>query len=337
MFRMLLPADLGGAQLSLPRYIRCIEIIAEADGSTGWCTGQGGVFPNLADRMTEAAAEEIWGTDPNAVVATGSPTGSTALKTATGYRLNGRWMFASGVLHATWLAAMAPKVNDTGEVVGFGMFMVPKSDIELQDGWNVRGLRGTGSRQYVLKDVDVPEYRAMDGPVLRDHCGAATGLPAQLIFASAFGCVGLGIARRALDEVRHIIADKTPFSTSRKLLDDDMVHLGVGEAEAQWGAARAYLFELAEACAHNYIQEGAVSGELRTHLRLAATNAMRQAGRVVDKTYELAGSSVIFDDHPLQRCFQDVRALTQQIQARPAHFRTVGRVLLGLEPDNAII
>lgn len=337
MFRMLLPAELGGAQLSLPRYIRCIEVIAEADGSTGWCTGQGGVFPNLADRMSTAAAEDIWSADANAVVATGTPSGSTALKTQRGYRLNGRWMFASGVMHATWLAAMAPKVDGAGKTVGFGMFMVPKSDIELQDGWNVRGLRGTGSRQYVLKDIEVPDYRAMDGPVLRDHCGSATGLPALLLFASAFGCVGLGIARRALDEVRHIIAEKTPYSTSRTLLDDDMVHMGLGEAEAQWGAARAYLFELAEACTHDYTQRGEVSGELRTHLRLAATNAMRQAGRVVEKTYEIAGSSVIFDDHPLQRCSQDVRALTQQIQARPAHFRTVGRVLLGLEPDNAVL
>ena len=64
---------------------------------------------------------------------------------------------------------------------------------------------------------------------------------------------------------------------------------------------------------------------------------MRQSGEIVRKTYELAGSDAIFDSHPLHRNFQDIHALTQQIQARPAHFRTVGRVMLGLEPDNAVL
>ena len=96
LFRLLLPASFGGSQLCLPRFICCVEVIAEADGSTGWCVGQGGVFPNLADALPAATADEIWGRDPNAVVATGAPTGTRAQRIDGGYRLSGRWRFASG-------------------------------------------------------------------------------------------------------------------------------------------------------------------------------------------------------------------------------------------------
>jgi alkylation response protein AidB-like acyl-CoA dehydrogenase len=337
LFRLLLPTHLGGSQLPLPKFIRCVEAIAHADGSAGWCVGQGGVFPNVADGMPAETANEIWGVNPTAVVATGTPFGSTALRVDDVYRLSGRWRFASGCLHASWLAAMAPIVNEIGKTVGFGMFLVPRDLISLGDGWNVRGLRGTGSREYTLDNLEVPIARALIGNVFKDHCGVATGLPAQLLFASAFGSVGLGIARRALDELMSLIEGKTPVFTNRKLLDDDLVHMGLAQAEATWGMSRAFLHEIAHACEFEHQKHGAPSGKLRTHLRLAATNAMRQAGAVVDQAYELAGSDVVFEDHPIHRCFQDIHALTQQLQGRRAHFRTVGRVLLGLDPDNAVL
>ena len=337
MFRLLLPKSLGGSQLTLPQFLRCVEIIAQADGSTGWCVGQGGVFPSVADKMEPETAHEIWGLNPGAVVATGTPFGSKALEITGGFRLTGRWRFASGCMHASWLAAMASIVDGNDNIVGFGMFLVPRSDINLGDGWNVRGLRGTGSREYAIEALEVPRSRALFGVVFREHCGTATGLPAQLLFASAFGTVGLGIARRAIDTLIEVIEGKTPTFTNRKLLDDDLVHVGLAQAEATWRSSRAFLHEVAEASTYEHQIHGAPTGELRAHLRLAATNAIRKAGEVVDKAYELAGSDVIFDDHPIHRCFQDIHALTQQIQGRPAHYRTVGRVLLGLEPDNAVL
>ncbi|MEM7250497.1 MAG: acyl-CoA dehydrogenase family protein [Pseudomonadota bacterium] len=337
LFRLLLPQDLGGSELPFPKFIRCVEAIAEADGSTGWCVGQGGVFPNVADKMCRETAEEIWLADPAAVVATGTPSGCTALPIEGGYRLSGRWRFASGCLHASWLAAMSPIVDDVGKATGFGMFLVPRDQIDLHDGWNVRGLRGTGSREYTLSDFEVPDRRALMGFVLGEHCGVATGLPSQLLFASAFGSVGLGISRRAIDSLIEIIEGKTPAFVNRKLIDDDLVHAGLAQAEGKWGAARAYLHELAEACTYEHREVGEPSAKLRAHLRLAATSAIRQSAEVVDKAYELAGSDAIFEDHPMHRCFQDMHAVSQQVQGRPAHFRTVGRVLLGLEPDAAVV
>ena len=337
LFRLLLPSAFGGSQLPLPKFIRCVEVIAEADGSTGWCVGQGGVFPNVADYMPEETAEAIWGANPGAVVATGTPTGSTALEVDDGFELQGRWRFASGVMHASWLAAMSPIVDASGKAIGFGMFLVPRDEITLGDGWNVRGLRGTGSREYTLDGLVVPRPRALLDNVFRSHCGMATGLPSHLLFASAFGSVGLGIARSAIDTLMATIEGKTPMFMNRKLIDDDLVHVGLGEAEALWGQSRSFLHDVAEECAHHHEHHGPPSDSLRSHLRLSATNAMRRSAEVVDKAYTLCGTDGIFEDHPLHRNFQDIHALTQQVQARPAHFRTVGRVLLGLPPDSAVL
>ncbi len=335
LFRLLLPKSLGGSELPLPRYIRCIEAIAEADGSAGWCVGQGGVFANSADALPAALVEEIWGQDPAAVVATGTPSDCEAVQQGDAYKLTGRWRFASGCMHANWLAAMA-NITPAGGTTYFGMCLVPKTAVKLGDGWNVTGLRGTGSREYQTDALAVPAGRVIPIDAFRTHCGAATGLPSGLLFASSFGSVGLGIARRAIDALVELAQDKVPAFGNRKLLDDEMVHVGVARAEADWCAARAFLLEIAEECEHLRAQHGQPTGAARTRLRLAATNAMRTSGTVVDKVYELAGSDGIFDDHPIYKCFQDIHAVTQQIQARPAHFRSVGRALLGVESEDNI-
>jgi indole-3-acetate monooxygenase len=335
LFRLLLPRKLGGSQLRLPEYLRCIEAIGEADGSVGWCVGQGGVFSNCADGLPAELADTIWGRNPAAVVATGTPTNCKAVETDGTFHLTGHWRFASGCMHADWLAAMADLVREDGSSVA-GLCIVPKSSVELGDGWNVTGLRGTGSREYRADALEVPDGHAIPIDVFRTHRGVATGLPNGLLFASTFGCVGLGIARRAIDAFIDLAQDKIPAWGNRKLMEDEMVHVGLAQSEAQWCSARAFLLDIAEECAYMNDGDGVPTGAATTRLRLAATSAMRTSGLIVDKIYELAGSDGVFDDHPIYKCFQDIHAVTQQIQARPAHFRTVGRALVGLDSEDAV-
>ena len=195
-------------------------------------------------------------------------------------------------------------------------------------------MRGTGSREYTLNDCQVPTTHTISWNEWGEYRGESTGLPTQLLFAAGFGSVGLGIARRAMDSFIDLARGKTPVFANKKLLEDEMVQVGVAQAEAAWRSTRAFLLETAQECAHVHQAGGLPGRDLRTRLRLASTHAMRRSGDVVDQVYAMAGSDSIFDDHPLQRCFQDVHALTQQAQARPAHYRTVGRVLLGLEPGS---
>lgn len=335
LFRLLLPSTLGGSQLPLPKYLRCIEAIAEADGSAGWCVGQGGVFCNGADGLPATVAQNIWGENPDAVVATGTPGNNVAVDRDGTYILSGHWRFASGCMHADWLGAMADLTDERGQSQ-FGMCIVPKESVDLGGGWNVTGLHGTGSREYRTDNLEVPEGHAVPIAVFRSHCGEATGLPNGLLFASTFGAVGLGIARHAIDALIDLAQDKVPAFGNRKLLDDEMVYVGLAQSEARWQGARAFLLEMAEESEYQRAKNGQPDGPVRTRLRLAATSAMRTSGEVVDKIYELSGSDGIFDDHPIYRCFQDIHAVMQQIQARPAHYRSVGRALIGVDSEDMV-
>jgi alkylation response protein AidB-like acyl-CoA dehydrogenase len=333
MFRLILPVSFGGSGLSLPQFVRVVEVIAEADGSTGWCVAQAAVFASVADLLHPETAAEIWGENRDAVVATGVPFGAEARAVDGGYLLDGRWRFASGCNHADWFAPMAP-VGDVG--VGgerSRSFLVPRADVLLGDGWNVRGMRGTGSREYRLDALFVPSERSVGGTAFASHLGESTGLHVMLLFACGFAAVGLGVARRAVNEFIELAAGKTPVFANRKLAEDDLVQTGLAEAEALLGATRAFLLDAAEECEHRYAITGNVDFELRSRMRLAATHAMRRSADVVDRVYAMAGTDCIFDEHPLQRCFQDIHALTQQVQGRASHFRSVGRVLLGRQKE----
>ena len=100
-----------------------------------------------------------------------------------------------------------------------------------------------------------------------------------------------------------------------------------------WSSLRGFLLDVAEESEHTFRDTAEVTEPLRQRLRLAATHAMRESVSVVDQIYELSGSDSIFQDHPIQRCFQDIHTLSQQIQGRPSHYRSVGRFILGLEPE----
>ncbi len=331
MFRLLLPASLGGSGLSLPQFVRVVEVIAEADGSTGWCVSQGAVFASVADRLHAETAAEIWGINRDAVVATGIPFGAEARAVDDGYLLDGRWRFASGCTHADWLAPMSPVVGGLGSEPSL-TFLVPREEVRLGEGWNVRGMQGTGSREYRLNALHVPSRRSV-ADAYTSHPGQSTGLHVMLLFACGFAAVGVGVARRAVDEFLELAAGKTPVFANRKLAEDDLVQSGLAEAEALLGATRAFLLDVAEECEHSHATTGHVDFELRSRMRLAATNAMRRSADVVDRVYAMAGTDCIFDDHPLQRCFQDIHALTQQVQGRASYFRSVGRVMLGRQKE----
>ncbi len=326
--RLLVPRSLGGAEMDWLEYLGIIEAIGEADGSTAWCVNQGNGFASRSSVMPEPLAQEIF-SDPRSVVANGPPTEAEARPVDGGYRLTGRWVFSSGCHHANWMGGLAP-VKGTGKPL---MCMVPKSEVTLVDVWQVTGLRGTGSFGFEVEDLFVPGHRTFDqgGPSREE--GPLYVFPTSLFFSSGFACVALGVARAGLDAAIELAGGKTPRRDTVLLRDNPVVQQQVGKAEAIWGSARAFLFDKATAAWEGACTTGALTLEERIRLRLASSNAIRMAAEAVDIAYNLCGSHAIFENNPIQRRFQDVHAITQQIQGRMAHYETAGQFFLGLEPE----
>ena len=338
-FRLLLPKSLGGAQLAHSDFLKILEIFAAVDGSTGWCINQNNVFSTNSLRMPQGIAEEIYA-EARAVVTNGPPDSSArAVPCDGGYKLSGRWNFSSGITHASWIAALAPVlpadqepsavfVRESGRVM-----LIPKNDVKFVDFWPVHGLRGTASFSFEVEDLFIPEERTYSPTNQPRENGPVYGIPITLLFASGFSTVALGIAKASLGTAMDLAEIKIPGRAYRLLQDEPTTQRIIGEAQAIWHSAKAFLRE-----AHASVWESAAANkpltvEQRIKLRLAATFGIRKSKEIVETAYELCGSNAILDTNPIQRQFQDIHVVSQHIQGRATHFETAGQFFMGLDPQ----
>ena len=152
------------------------------------------------------------------------------------------------------------------------------------------------------------------------------------MFCAGFATTALGAARSSIDSLIGDTSTRTP-QDQNKLSLQPFTHRELGQAEAIWRSANSYLNEAVEQLWDQAINDRKLQEKSRVNLRLASTHAIREAVRVTDIIYNLSGSTAIFESTPIQRKSQDVRAISQQIQGRMAHYDTAGQFFLGLEPE----
>ncbi len=345
LFRMLVPASVGGAETDVITFIRVLEELAKADASTAWCVGQGAGCGLIACHLEPAAACEIFG-DRRAVVAWG-PGSGTFTETADGYRLSGRWSFASGCRHATWLGGIARLVDEEGRprLDEYGTpraarLLFPATQTQIVDIWHVSGLRGTASDSFSVQDLLVPAARSYPCdpvghplPQPRYEPGRLYAFPT--LYPLGFAGVALGIARSAIDAFCALAQDKTPRGARMILRDNAVVQSQIGRAEGILRAARAFLFETAAGAWETARPDDLIPMDQRVLVRLASTHAIHAAAQSLDMVYNLAGATAIFEGNPFERRFRDIHALTQQVQGSQVHYEATGQFFLGLEPDTA--
>jgi alkylation response protein AidB-like acyl-CoA dehydrogenase len=339
MFHLAVPRVLGGAELDAPTYVEVIEELGKADASTAWAVNQGAIYATYAARMPREAARAIWIDPPRAVVANTPAATARAVVVPGGYRVTGRQGFSTGCRHATWVAAHA-QVVDNGQVRldAHGApdplyLFVPVAEAELLDTWKVRGMRGTGTHHFAVNDVFVPEWRtvlSVSAPLVAT--GPLYQIPRTLMFASGDAAVALGMARSCLTTFLDLAGAKTPRAMASLLRDQSMAQVTVGQAEAAIRTGRAFLFEAVREIWTAAVQ-GAITLDQRANLRLATTHGIRLAAQAIDTVYNVAGATAAYENHLLQRHFQDIHVITQHLQGRLAHYELVGRYWLGLHVD----
>jgi alkylation response protein AidB-like acyl-CoA dehydrogenase len=340
LFRLLLPRGLDGAELDPPTFTRIVETIAKADGSTAWCLCQNNVCGIVAAWLPADSASEIFA-PADAALAWG-PGPARADSVLGGYRLTGSWSFASGGRHATWLGAHCPvfeadgrqRLGADGAPVELTL-LFPARAAPLKDIWHVIGLRGTASDAYAVTDLFVPDAFTLirDVPEGRRETGPLYAMTTHLLFAGGFAGVALGLARSLLDALVALAREKTPRGYRAALRDSAVAQSDIAVAEARLRAARMYLFGTLDAVWTGLQGADRLTMAQRMTIRLAATHTIQEAVAVADAVYHAAGTTAIFDANAFERRFRDIHALAQQVQARRSHYETVGRYLLGVDPD----
>ena len=344
LYRMLQPKFLGGGELPLADFMAVIEEIAKADASTAWCLGQCGTCAMAAAYLDRETAHEIFG-PADGIVAWGPPAPSEARIVDGGYRVTGKWNFASGGHQATWIGAQSFVVDRDGKPLRqengapvIRTMLVPRRDVRLEDSWNVMGLKGTGSDAYAVEDVFVPERFTLgrDEAAERREDGLLYKFSTSNVYSFVFPALALGVVRRMLDDARNVAMTKQPYGVKQPMRDNNVIQAQIGRAEGGWRAAHGYLNATARKLWDEMGVIPRLSLEQRIELRLSSVWSIHQAAEIADTVFHMIGSTAIFESAPFERRFRDIHTVTQQLQGRQSHFESVGQVLLGLDPDAAL-
>lgn len=323
LFKLYLPAELGGLSLGLPDACAVIAEVAEADGAAGWAV-MIGAGPNwFAGRMSAPLAEEVFAA-PDSVVA-GSGTPGRAVRADGGWTVRGRWRWCSGASWATWFTfTAAPESGGPPFALA-----VPADAVRLHpETWDVRGLRATASWDAELDGVLVPDARTFrtDGPLTRSEPVFAVPFPA---FAQAtMAAVSVGLARRLVTELGVLVAEKTPTMGPRPLREDPVTLDALARLTASTRSAARYL-EAATAAVWATCAEGREPGSAAlTDLQLAAGLAASEGARAGSEAWSLAGMTVLDRTSTLGRVVADLQAASQNAVVSAARFADAGAALL---------
>ena len=200
------------------------------------------------------------------------------------------------------------------------------------------GLRGTGSDTFQVEDLFVPHEETIDRdrPDERAEPGTLYRMSTSLAYGVGFSALQLGIARAMLEELRTLARKKTPRGAPSSLLESPVFQNRLAKLEARLRAARAYLHQAADEVQAAAEVREVLTLDDRAALKLATVHVINEAVDVITETYRAAGNTAIFPENGFERRFRDALTASQQVQARDGNYTTIGRTLLGLEPDTTM-
>jgi alkylation response protein AidB-like acyl-CoA dehydrogenase len=336
MFRLGLPAALGGVEADPVTIVETVEAIARADGSTAWVAATGNISLFLAWLDQDVAARLLDGR-PDQPVASSFTPGGQGVEVDGGFRVSGTWSYVSGAPYAKlfMLAFVVADADGTPRMAGgqpvMRWAMVSADQVRVLPTWkDAAGMRATGSHDIVVEGVVVPaEHTLMpmfEPPRVE---GALYRLPFFQILRTLLVGVPLGVARRALDDVTEFAAQK--IRDGAPVAADPDVQIRLAEVEAAVRAARCHVLEVTERVWAVVRAGDEVTVALRTECALAAQFAMRSAVDAVTVAFSIAGVGASRAGDTIQRCWRDVTVASQHIAFTRARWRGAGQVLLGQE------
>jgi 3-hydroxy-9,10-secoandrosta-1,3,5(10)-triene-9,17-dione monooxygenase len=341
LLRFLQPKRFGGMELPFVAYVDLPEMLGRADCSVGWNFANLAVHHWMLALYDPRAQEEVWGDNPDALIASGIayPQGK-ARKVDGGIVLSGHWNFSSSVDPSGW-NMLACMVRDGDKVIDHRMCLLPASDYEIVTDWDTMGMRGTGSNSVKVNEVFVPEHRALSmyvargGPTFPGYKLHTNPLYQVSLGGLGTHCLGgamVGNAQGALEGTIEMVKERSTNYTAARMRDFQTVQLRVGAAGAKVDLAR---LSMRSDCleAEAFAKAGKVPPiEDKLRYRRNVALACKLATEAVDALHEMSGANGLYTKHTLERQFRDAHSGGNHIGFNwDAGMTTWGLVALGGE------
>ncbi len=343
LYKLGVPRHVGGLEVPPGITSQIFETLARGDASCAWVTFISATSGTALASVPDEVAAEIFSKPETLLTGVFAPTGK-AEKVEGGFQVNGKWQWGSGSQNADWVLGGClltengePMLDSSGNPRQTMMIM-PADSVEFLDTWHVSGLRGTGSLDYQVTNLFVPEGRAIgfldSGSASKNPIYA---FPSFTFLALGIGAVCMGVARAAIDELVSLAVKKRRISASKTVAEQQISQMKLAQAEADLRSARLFYYDTLDAAWESAKAGNKVSLEQRRDLRLATTNAVIRSAAVVDEMYNMGAGSAVYESSRLQRYFRDVHVATSHIMVAPSTLETIGRLFFGLKSNSATL
>jgi alkylation response protein AidB-like acyl-CoA dehydrogenase len=341
LFRMMVPRKYGGLELDLDTFLEVGLALSEGDASMAWVANFYIEHNWMVCQFPEAFQDEVFGRQGYTLAPAALSPDGVADPVEGGYRLNGRWQWGTGVMHADWVIVGA-RVPGDGAIPEFRFLALPREQVKVEDVWHVDGMSGTGSNDILIEDVVIPAERSVAIADMSAGCAHGSRLhegplyrtPMLPILGLAASMVAVGQARAAVQGFRQRMQQRVLLGSGVRQAQKPAAQMRLARAGIE---ARQAELVLRDVVAEVQRVRNAATIEDRARWSAAFALAVDQSKRVLLSLAEASGASAHFQDHPLQRSVRDVATLScHAIFDLDARLEIYGRTLLGLDPRGMI-
>jgi 3-hydroxy-9,10-secoandrosta-1,3,5(10)-triene-9,17-dione monooxygenase len=348
VIRMLQPKEWGGYEAHPCDFFEAVMTAGHYCGATGWVGGIVGVHPWELALCDPKIQQEVWGEDPDVWMASPYAPLGQGRPVEGGFIFNGKWSFSSGTDHCDWIVLGGFVVDDSGALTDPPQmlhFMLPRSDYEIvEDSWNVVGLKGTGSKDIIVRDAFIPTYRTIDAAKVLDGRAAKEAgrtetlfkMPWSAVFPNAITAAVIGIAEGAL--ACHVAYQRDRVNVlGAKIIEDPYLMEVVGEAASEIDACRAQMLTNVARMYDIVDAGGEVPYEMRAGGRRDQVRGSFRAMAAVDRIFSASGGNALRMDKPLQRFWRDGHAgLNHAVNVTGPIYNAYAAATMGLEPTGML-
>lgn len=338
LVNLFLPRALGGLECDPVSCAKVVHAVARLDSCAGWFLMVANAARLSAATWQSSLVEELWGKDPNSIVAASSNKPMKARRVEGGVRVEGQTSFVSGCRFASWFLTPAIFTGPNGDE--WIAVVVPMSECEIVPNWSVLGMRGTGSHD-VRVATFVPDDHmivsvGMDAKRNRYYNGALYRCSHRIVFAT-YVPVSLAIAELSLEALTELAHNKTPYANDSKLKMRSLAQIKFGRALGIYRAAQNYFMTALDDAWQRATREEVPDGNQRAALYLAGTHTVQACAEVVRLVAEAAGSSVIYTSNPLERHVRDMEVLRHHGFTNEQRFGSIAQVLWDAPLDYPVL